>query len=184
MIKSENTHPSYGQSPYVQLICTHAHVACCSRRAAPACHTHQYRYCEHGETGTTGASYGKPSDFRLSFTKWVDIHENVDITKNVDVRTHVFGNLGLANATADAYGPNTVSETITEYARDGRGLDQAPLPNQCLRRTVLITQSRDRQDGLNLCRQFRRVLRKFGFPVTYPAVHGPGARTAMRRVSP
>jgi hypothetical protein len=62
----------------------------------------------------------------FTFTKYVNIHENVDIDKSVDVHTHVFGNLGMANAVADAYGPNTASETITEsHAIQGFGSSAA-----------------------------------------------------------
>lgn len=67
-----------------------------------------------------------PPKFDFTFTKYVNIKENVDIDKNVDVHTHVFGNLGMANATADAYGPNTASETITEsHAWQGYGSSAA-----------------------------------------------------------
>ena len=118
-----------------------------------------------------------------SFTKWVDIHENVDITKNVDVRTHVFGNLGLANATADAYGPNTASETITEtHAMAGVWIKRRFRINVCDERCSLLNRVNGGRPKFvsSVC----RVLSvKFGFPVTYPTVHGPGARTAMRRVT-
>lgn len=62
----------------------------------------------------------------FTFSKYVNIHENVDIDKSVDVHTNVFGTLGMANATADAYGSNTVSETITEtHAYQGYGSSAA-----------------------------------------------------------
>jgi len=65
-----------------------------------------------------------PPDF--SFTKYVNIVENANIYKAVHVNTFVSGNLGYANATADAYGPNTASETITEsHAWQGYGSSSA-----------------------------------------------------------
>ncbi len=65
-----------------------------------------------------------PPDF--SFTKFVSIYENANISKAVNVNTYVSGNLGYANATADAYGPNTASETITEsHAWQGYGSSAA-----------------------------------------------------------
>ena len=67
-----------------------------------------------------------PPTFDFTFTKWVDIHENVNILKAVNVNTYVSGNLGMANAIADAYGPNTASETITEsHAWQGYGSSAA-----------------------------------------------------------
>ena len=51
------------------------------------------------------------SDF---FSKFVNVNENVDIDKSIDARAHVFGNSAIANATADAFGPNSHSETLTQ----------------------------------------------------------------------
>jgi hypothetical protein len=68
--------------------------------------------------GSMGAS--------LDFKKLVDINEHAQIDKNVDVRAFVHGNVGTANATADAFGPNTVSETLTEtHAFQGHGSSAA-----------------------------------------------------------
>jgi len=50
----------------------------------------------------------------VSFLKAVNIQENVDIDKSIDVRAFVVGNSALANATADALGPNSTSETLTQ----------------------------------------------------------------------
>ena len=50
----------------------------------------------------------------VSFLKAVNIQENVDIDKSIDVRAFVFGNSAIANATADALGPNSHSETLTQ----------------------------------------------------------------------
>jgi hypothetical protein len=52
--------------------------------------------------------------FDVSFLKYVNVHENVDIDKSIDVRAYVSGNSAIANATADAIGPNSHSETLTQ----------------------------------------------------------------------
>jgi uncharacterized protein involved in propanediol utilization len=52
--------------------------------------------------------------FDVSFLKYVNVSENVDIDKSIDVSAHVFGNSALANATADALGHNTTTETLTQ----------------------------------------------------------------------
>lgn len=50
------------------------------------------------------------------FTKAIDIAENVDIQKLIDVQTEIFGNVALANANASALSPfnNTTAQTLTE----------------------------------------------------------------------
>jgi hypothetical protein len=50
----------------------------------------------------------------VSFTKFVSIWENVHINKDIDVHADVRGNTALANATADALGANSVTETLTQ----------------------------------------------------------------------
>ncbi|GEP58864.1 hypothetical protein [Reyranella soli] len=52
--------------------------------------------------------------FDVSFLKNVNVRENVDIDKSIDVRAYVVGNSALANATADAIGPNSTTETLTQ----------------------------------------------------------------------
>lgn len=52
----------------------------------------------------------------VSFTKFVAIAEFTNILKNIDVHVSVKGNSALANATADAVGHNTVTETLTQTA--------------------------------------------------------------------
>ena len=52
--------------------------------------------------------------YDVSFLKYVNISENVDIDKSINVSAHVFGNSALANATADALGHNTTTETLTQ----------------------------------------------------------------------
>jgi len=56
--------------------------------------------------GSTGSS--------VDFTKNVNINEMAFINKAVLVNTYIHGQVGLADATADAFGPNTVSQTLTE----------------------------------------------------------------------
>jgi hypothetical protein len=50
----------------------------------------------------------------VSFTKYVSIWENVHINKSIDVDAYVKGNSAMANATADALGPNSHTETTTQ----------------------------------------------------------------------
>jgi hypothetical protein len=50
----------------------------------------------------------------VSFTKFVSIWENVHINKDIDVHADVRGNTAMANATADAMGANSVTETLTQ----------------------------------------------------------------------
>ena len=50
----------------------------------------------------------------VSFIKYVNIYDKVDINKDIDVNVYVKGNSAISNATADAYGYNTHSETLTQ----------------------------------------------------------------------
>jgi len=50
----------------------------------------------------------------VSFLKLVAVQELVDINKSIDVSAFVHGNSAIANATADAIGPNSHSETLTQ----------------------------------------------------------------------
>jgi hypothetical protein len=50
----------------------------------------------------------------VSFLKYVNVHENVDVDKSFDIRAYVSGNSAMANATADAIGYNSHSETLTK----------------------------------------------------------------------
>jgi hypothetical protein len=52
--------------------------------------------------------------FDVSFTKYVNILENVDVNKDVNAHVFIKGNLADANATADAIGHNTLAQTLTE----------------------------------------------------------------------
>jgi hypothetical protein len=62
----------------------------------------------------------------FDFTKAVKIYESAHITKDIDVSAYVHGTTGMANATADALGTNTVSETLTEtHAVQGYGSSAA-----------------------------------------------------------
>ena len=44
----------------------------------------------------------------------MNVNENVDIDKSIDVSAFVHGNSAIANATADALGYNSHSETLTQ----------------------------------------------------------------------
>ena len=50
----------------------------------------------------------------VSFIKYVNIYDKVDINKDINVDVYVKGNSAISNATADAYGYNTHSETLTQ----------------------------------------------------------------------
>lgn len=52
-------------------------------------------------------------NFRVDFTKNVDIYERVDIQKQVVSAALVIGNLGNASADAKAFGHDTLAETLT-----------------------------------------------------------------------
>ena len=52
-------------------------------------------------------------NFRVDFTKLVNVHETVSIQKQVASATLVIGNLGNANADAKAFGYDTLAETLT-----------------------------------------------------------------------
>jgi hypothetical protein len=53
-------------------------------------------------------------DYDVSFFKNVSILDRALIDKDIDVRAYVDGNSAIANATADALGPNTHTETLTQ----------------------------------------------------------------------
>ena len=50
----------------------------------------------------------------VSFLKYVNVSESVDIDKSINVSAYVHGNSAMANATADALGANSHSETLTQ----------------------------------------------------------------------
>ncbi len=50
----------------------------------------------------------------VDFSKLVNIAELTQVVKMIDVNAFVHGNTAMANATADALGTNTVSETLTQ----------------------------------------------------------------------
>jgi hypothetical protein len=52
--------------------------------------------------------------FDVSFNKYVNVNEEVDVDKSFDIRAYVQGNSAMANATADAIGYNSHSETLTQ----------------------------------------------------------------------
>jgi len=55
-------------------------------------------------------------DPTITFTKLVTILDTALVLKNFDVRAFVIGNSAMANATADAIGPNSHTETLTTTA--------------------------------------------------------------------
>jgi hypothetical protein len=50
----------------------------------------------------------------VSFLKYTNIFDFAAINKYINVNTYVDGNSAIANATADALGPNSHSETLTQ----------------------------------------------------------------------
>jgi hypothetical protein len=50
----------------------------------------------------------------VSFTKYVNIFEKAYINKDIDIDVYVKGNSAIANATSDAVGYNTHTETLTK----------------------------------------------------------------------
>ena len=52
--------------------------------------------------------------YDVSFFKYVNIFDRALIDKDIDVRAYVDGNSAIANATANALGPNTHTETLTK----------------------------------------------------------------------
>jgi len=54
------------------------------------------------------------SRYDVSFVKYVNVNENVDVDKSFDIRAFVWGNSAMANATADAIGYNSHAETLTQ----------------------------------------------------------------------
>lgn len=52
--------------------------------------------------------------YDVSFLKYVNVNENVDVDKSFDIRAFVWGNSAMANATADAIGYNSHTETLTQ----------------------------------------------------------------------
>lgn len=54
------------------------------------------------------------SRYDISFQKYVNVNEEVDVDKSFDITAYVKGNSAMANATADAIGYNTHAETLTQ----------------------------------------------------------------------
>ena len=50
----------------------------------------------------------------VSFLKYANIFEFAAINKYINVNAYVDGNSAIANATADAIGPNSHTETLTQ----------------------------------------------------------------------
>jgi hypothetical protein len=54
--------------------------------------------------------------YDVSFFKYVDVRDYVNVDKEFDIDAYVKGNSAMANATADALGKNTHTETLTQTA--------------------------------------------------------------------
>ena len=54
------------------------------------------------------------TDFSVYFNKYVNVHDTVQVNKDFDVSAYVKGNSAMANATADALGYNSTTETLTQ----------------------------------------------------------------------
>jgi hypothetical protein len=54
------------------------------------------------------------TDFSVYFNKYVNVRDNVEVTKDFDVRAFVKGTSAVADATADALGHNSSTETLTQ----------------------------------------------------------------------
>lgn len=52
-------------------------------------------------------------NFKVDFTKNVDVNETVDVTKFYKSFALVIGNAGHANADAKAFGADTIAQTLT-----------------------------------------------------------------------
>jgi hypothetical protein len=50
----------------------------------------------------------------ITFTKFNDTFDVAQVFKTLSISAFVNGNSAIANATADAFGPNSHSETLTE----------------------------------------------------------------------
>jgi hypothetical protein len=50
----------------------------------------------------------------IDFFKVAETFDFAQVQKSIDVRAFVVGNSAIANATADAIGPNSHSETLTQ----------------------------------------------------------------------
>ena len=60
--------------------------------------------------------------YAVDFQKYVNVVENVHITKTVDAAAWVAGNIGIANADAKAFGYDSLAETLTlTYSTQGQG---------------------------------------------------------------
>jgi hypothetical protein len=70
-------------------------------------------YMEAVEANVVGGwSYGGDFDVEKDVDINIDIYEDLDIEKDVDVNVEITGNLATAEASATAYGNNTVAEAF------------------------------------------------------------------------
>ena len=54
------------------------------------------------------------TDFSVYFNKYVNVRDTVYVDKDFDVSAYVKGTSAMANATADALGYNSHTETLTQ----------------------------------------------------------------------
>ena len=59
------------------------------------------------------------TDFSVYFNKYVNVRDTVHVDKDFDVSAYVKGTSAMANATADALGYNSHTETLTHNGRPG-----------------------------------------------------------------
>lgn len=68
------------------------------------------------------APAGFYQNYAVQFVKNVQIVEKVVIQKQVQAAAAVYGNIGIANADAKAFGKDSLAQTLTlTYADDGKG---------------------------------------------------------------
>jgi hypothetical protein len=77
-------------------------------------------YLEEAFANVVGADGGYTNiDIKVDFDKTIDITETLLIDKTFKVETSIQGNSGVADATAQAYGDNSLAQTFTvAYATD------------------------------------------------------------------
>jgi hypothetical protein len=70
-------------------------------------------YLEAVDTNVAGGSYRPGSNFYFDKKIYINEYINKNVYKNVFAYANVYGNTADAEAVADAYGNNSLSETLT-----------------------------------------------------------------------
>ncbi len=70
-------------------------------------------YLEAVDANVAGGSYRPGSNFYFDKKIYIDEYIRKDVYKDVYAKAYVFGNTADAEAVADAYGDNSLSETLT-----------------------------------------------------------------------